>query len=290
MYECKLAERLAELRAHSGATQEDVAQSLSVSNKTISKWETGVSMPDLPMLVELAKYYGVTTDALLGLSEGKKQNTKAQMRAMLEGLDHREAVLKAFEVSRTLIQAMCRCGGSKTDCHDVVPQSTERYCRSQISLADFFSFSASSDEVNLAVMLLRNRADLAWLGQPEKQKRIARLFKFLSDEDTLTVMYFIHSKTCSDSFTADYVAAATGLDESRVTEILEEFRAVNGECRRVTAQLSEGEVGVYDCGGDGIILTLISLAFEKVCGQKIYDYNYSSSCKMIGGKHDELIG
>ena len=43
MYECKIAEKLVELRTSGGVTQEDVAQSLSVSNKTISKWETGVS-------------------------------------------------------------------------------------------------------------------------------------------------------------------------------------------------------------------------------------------------------
>ncbi|MBR3751424.1 MAG: helix-turn-helix transcriptional regulator [Clostridia bacterium] len=41
MYECKIAEKLAALRISNGVTQEDVAQSLSVSNKTISKWENG---------------------------------------------------------------------------------------------------------------------------------------------------------------------------------------------------------------------------------------------------------
>ncbi len=43
MYECKIAEKLVELRMAKGATQDDVAQSLAVSNKTISKWENGVS-------------------------------------------------------------------------------------------------------------------------------------------------------------------------------------------------------------------------------------------------------
>ena len=69
MYECKIAEKLVELRTSKGVTQEDVAQSLSISNKTVSKWENGASTPDLSMLVELSKYYGVTTDTLLGLSD-----------------------------------------------------------------------------------------------------------------------------------------------------------------------------------------------------------------------------
>ena len=71
MYECKIAEKLVELRTSKGVTQEEMAKSLSVYNKTISKWENGVSTPDIPMVVELAKYYGVTSDTLLGLSEDK---------------------------------------------------------------------------------------------------------------------------------------------------------------------------------------------------------------------------
>ena len=50
MHECKIAEKLVELRTWKGVTQEDVAKSLSISNKTISKWENGASMPDLPIL------------------------------------------------------------------------------------------------------------------------------------------------------------------------------------------------------------------------------------------------
>ena len=43
MYECKIAEKLSLLRIAKGVTQDEVAQSLSVSNKTVSKWENGVS-------------------------------------------------------------------------------------------------------------------------------------------------------------------------------------------------------------------------------------------------------
>ena len=52
---------LVKLRTAKGLTQDEVAQSLSVSNKTVSKWENSASMPDLPMLMELSQYFGVTT-------------------------------------------------------------------------------------------------------------------------------------------------------------------------------------------------------------------------------------
>ena len=44
MYECKFAKKLVALRLEKGVTQDEVAQSLAVSNKTVSKWENGGSL------------------------------------------------------------------------------------------------------------------------------------------------------------------------------------------------------------------------------------------------------
>jgi len=287
MYECKIAEKLVWLRTSKGVTQEAVAQSLSVSNKTISKWENGASMPDLPMVVELAKYYGVTTDTLLGISEGKKQSTKEEIRSLFDGLDRRESVLKAFETVKAIVPAIYETISKyKDDVYDkenVFSTDISHFYRSNISLHEFFEFVANSENVNVAVMMLRNKANFAWMNEPVKQKEIVKIFKFLSNEDTLTVLYYVHSTNCSESFTADYVARNTGLKEERVSEILDEFCSV-GACHWVTAHLAEGEVRVYECFGDGIVLSLISLAFERMCGRQSYEYNFNGRCKMIGGK------
>ncbi len=287
MYECKIAEKLVELRASKGVTQEDVAQVLSVSNKTVSKWENGASTPDLSMLVELARYYEITTDALLGLSEKKKQNTKEEIRSLFEGLDRRGSVLKAFETVRALVPAMwgtvSEYDDDVYDKENVFPSKISHFYRSHISLHEFFEFVASSENVNVAVMMLRNKANFAWMNDPGKQKEIVKIFKFLSNEDALSVLYFVHSTSCSESFTADYIAKNTGVKEERVTEILDEFCSV-GDCHWVTAHLAESEVRVYECHGDGIVLSLIALAFERMCGRQSYDYNFNGRCKMIGGR------
>ena len=287
MYECKIAEKLVELRTSKGVTQEDVAQSLSISNKTVSKWENGASTPDLPMVIELAKYYGVTTDTLLGLSEDKNQSTAEEIRSLFEGLDRRESVLKAFETIRSLVPTMygtvSKYYDDAYDKENVFPIGMAHGYRSAISLHEFFEFTASSENVNLAVMMLRNKANFAWMNDSNKQKEIVKIFKFLSNEDALSVLYFVHSTACSESFTADYVAKNTGVKEERVSEILDEFCSV-GDCHWVTAHLAEGEVRVYECFGDGLVLSLISLAFERMCGRESYEYNFNGRCKMIGGK------
>ncbi|MBQ4121115.1 MAG: helix-turn-helix domain-containing protein [Clostridia bacterium] len=283
MYECKIAEKLVELRTSKGVTQEDVAQSLSISNKTISKWENGASTPDLSMLVELAKYYDVTTDTLLGLSEDKKQSTKEEIRSLFAGLDRRESVLKAFEAVQSVIPALYGTVSQTDGIEGVFPPEKARYCRSHISAHDFFEFVVNSENVNIAVMMLGNKANFAWMNDQSKQKKIVKIFKFLSNEEALSVLYFIHSTSCSESFTADYIAKNTGVTEERVAGILDEFCSV-GNCYGVTAHLAEGDVKVYECFGDGIVLSMISLAFERTCGSRSYEYNFNGRCKMIGGK------
>lgn len=55
------------LRKKKGITQQELAEVLGVSYQTISKWENGITMPDITILPELADYFEVTVDQILGL-------------------------------------------------------------------------------------------------------------------------------------------------------------------------------------------------------------------------------
>ena len=56
---------LATLRKNANMTQQEVADRLGVSNKTVSKWESGGGFPDIAILPALAELYGVSADELL---------------------------------------------------------------------------------------------------------------------------------------------------------------------------------------------------------------------------------
>lgn len=58
-------ENLRMLREKDGITQEQLAEQLDVSRQTISKWESGASMPELEKLVQLTELFGCTMDGLL---------------------------------------------------------------------------------------------------------------------------------------------------------------------------------------------------------------------------------
>ncbi len=59
-----IGEIIRTLRHAQGYTQEELAELLAVSGQAVSKWENGMSMPDISMIVPLASVFGVSTDVL----------------------------------------------------------------------------------------------------------------------------------------------------------------------------------------------------------------------------------
>lgn len=70
----KTGSYLAALRKDAGMTQQETADRLGVSNKTISKWGSGGGFPDIAILPALAELYGVTADDILA-GETVRQST-----------------------------------------------------------------------------------------------------------------------------------------------------------------------------------------------------------------------
>lgn len=67
------AKNFMRLRKEKNVTQEEIGQVLGISTAAVSKWETNNSIPDIYMLGEIADYFDVTTDELLGRNIQKKR-------------------------------------------------------------------------------------------------------------------------------------------------------------------------------------------------------------------------
>ena len=286
MTEINLGKTLSELRAAKGATQEEVAAALSVSNKTVSKWENGDSSPDISALAELAKYYGVSTDRLLGL-KSESRDEAGRIAEEFKGLDRRQASLKLFEILKeTIIPCFYAAGAGIKDTGDgadAIPPRTDKAPRSMIAVKELFHFFVCSDDVNLAVVQLQNRSNFGWLAEKEAQEQIAGLLTFLADPDAMKILYFIHSADCAENFTAAYMAKNTSVEYEKTVEILEQCCAV-GLCRSETAHLKTGTTEIYESFGDGLTLSILAMAYEKTCGENSYNYCYNGTSKMIRGE------
>ena len=60
-----LSEKIIMLRKKYGWSQEELAERLDISRQSVSKWESGASIPDLERIVSMSQLFGVTTDYLL---------------------------------------------------------------------------------------------------------------------------------------------------------------------------------------------------------------------------------
>ncbi|MBO4847876.1 MAG: helix-turn-helix transcriptional regulator [Clostridia bacterium] len=60
-----IASNIAALRQKAGMTQQDLAEKLNYTDKAVSKWERGESVPDISVLKRLADIFGVTVDRLI---------------------------------------------------------------------------------------------------------------------------------------------------------------------------------------------------------------------------------
>ena len=66
-----LSENIYKLRRESGLSQEQLAEKIGVSRQTISKWEGGLSKPELDKLKALSEFFQITLDELTGNQIGR---------------------------------------------------------------------------------------------------------------------------------------------------------------------------------------------------------------------------
>lgn len=76
-----LSEHIRSLRKARGLTQEQLAEALGVTAGAVYKWESRLSLPELPMLVQLAEFFDTSVDALIGytIKDNRRDATLARL-------------------------------------------------------------------------------------------------------------------------------------------------------------------------------------------------------------------
>ncbi|MBP3596928.1 MAG: helix-turn-helix transcriptional regulator [Clostridia bacterium] len=81
----KIGKFIAELRKEKNLTQEQLAEKLGISNKSISRWENGKTMPDYSLLTDICNEFGITINELMSGEKIEKENyiSKAEENLVL---------------------------------------------------------------------------------------------------------------------------------------------------------------------------------------------------------------
>ena len=83
MHQINLADNIIRLRREKKITQEQLADFIGVTKAAVSKWENHQSMPDLLLLPQLAVFFNVTVDELIGFDP---QLSKEQIQRIYQEL------------------------------------------------------------------------------------------------------------------------------------------------------------------------------------------------------------
>ena len=100
MNQIQIGAFLKELRRKKGITQEDLAEKLGVSGRTISRWETGSNMPDISLLVEIAEFFDVSIPEIIK-GERKSENMQEEVKEVAKTMSdyasaEKEKLLKSI--------------------------------------------------------------------------------------------------------------------------------------------------------------------------------------------------
>jgi transcriptional regulator with XRE-family HTH domain len=85
-----LGERLKLLRKNKDLTQKELADQLAINRDALAKWETDRAFPDISILVEIAKFFNITADELLGRESDSFPVQIMTMLRQAEGLLSKE--------------------------------------------------------------------------------------------------------------------------------------------------------------------------------------------------------
>ncbi len=78
MEEKKFCDVIVELRKKNGFTQQELASKLNITDKAVSKWERGLSYPDITSISTLAKVLGVDSSYLIDLCKKEESENPYQ--------------------------------------------------------------------------------------------------------------------------------------------------------------------------------------------------------------------
>ena len=152
MDQIRIGEFLKKLRKEKGLTQEQFADELQVSGRTVSRWETGSNMPDISLLVEIAEFYDVSIPELIdGERKSEKMNEEVKEVAdkMADYAGNEKATMIKNIRNHSIFGVVAIIGLIVMDCllpnvHNQFTEAIHRYCETLIYVVVIMIFLIST--------------------------------------------------------------------------------------------------------------------------------------------------
>ncbi len=127
-----------ELRERKGMTQNELAASLNLSDRTISKWETGRGYPDITFLERIASLFSLSVAELLGGAGVSNRNVSGNM------------MKSAFYVCPVCGNTIVSTGEASVSCHGI---SLKRLERNRVDKEHAVTLEVVEDEYFISIKI-----------------------------------------------------------------------------------------------------------------------------------------
>jgi len=197
MITIKLNEQIAFLRKQKGITQEELAQVLGVTNQSVSKWESGSCCPDIQLLPELANYFEVSVDELLGYKPSESfGDVYLKIKALFQATERTHVFDLAYKLAFLLAEGTFSKGYKS-----YVPWDTEKVRNEDDDFYKWGYSACSEPEGNSfmkknSVFISSNKQHKPVTNQEVREIYLA--IEPLCNKNVLKVLYSLYDLTVSD--------------------------------------------------------------------------------------------
>lgn len=170
-----ISKNIRAFRKRRGLTQEQLAEVLGVTTGAVYKWESGLSFPELPMIVELADFFDTSVDALLGyeMKDNRLEATVTRLREYRrskdrDGLAEAEKALKKYPHSFQIVTesaALYRAFGIEAGDKKLLRRALELLEQSRLLLSQ-------NEDPQISEQTIYGRIAQTYLGLGETDKAI----------------------------------------------------------------------------------------------------------------------
>ncbi len=95
-----IGENIKKLRREKDITQEELAEVFGISCQSVSRWETGACYPDMEVIPDIADFFGVTVDKLMGVDKSNEQKDVEECLARFQEAISKGLVYDCIEIAR----------------------------------------------------------------------------------------------------------------------------------------------------------------------------------------------
>ena len=131
------------LRKSHSYTQEDLAKKLDRSRQAVSKWETGAALPDLEVLLEISRLYGITVNDIL--EQPKRITDFEEISAIPPG--ELKEILEQFDANALVTALMGASPELNGLCEKMFPDIDFEKIRNKIGRIRIEAVQAAQDQI-----------------------------------------------------------------------------------------------------------------------------------------------